>query len=194
MQWIFYFTFFVPDIASSTCNNRIWSTVLVASNGHVMKPVWLLTTVITVTLAMHCTRPGTIDLGYIGNSAKPWNSGSWFYIKIPSYQYRKSRCGNQMILRSSYLRIMISYTFNQNLILAGPFLYNILRKVLIFISLNINVHILSVWRQKWWRDQSTDMLLIGWTILLLHCQKASVYESTTTTRLGETFVIIGMHK
>ena len=34
----------------------------------------------------------------------------WFNIKMSSYQYRKSRCGDKMILRPSYLHNGISYT------------------------------------------------------------------------------------
>ena len=36
--------------------------------------------------------------------------GPWFNIKIPSCQYRKSRCGDKTILRPSYLHNGISYT------------------------------------------------------------------------------------
>ena len=36
--------------------------------------------------------------------------GGWFNKKIPSYQYRKSHCGDQTILRPSYLHNGISYT------------------------------------------------------------------------------------
>ena len=38
------------------------------------------------------------------------NSGAWFNIKIPSYQYRKSHCGDKTVVRSSYLHNGISYT------------------------------------------------------------------------------------
>ena len=38
------------------------------------------------------------------------NSGLWFNIKMTSYQYRKSRCGDKTILRPSYLHNGISYT------------------------------------------------------------------------------------
>ena len=34
----------------------------------------------------------------------------WFNNKIPSYQYRKSHCGDKTILRPSYLHNGISYT------------------------------------------------------------------------------------
>ena len=36
--------------------------------------------------------------------------GPWFNIKMSSYQYRKSHCGNKTILRPSYLHNGISYT------------------------------------------------------------------------------------
>ena len=37
-------------------------------------------------------------------------SGGWFNIKKPSYQYRKSHCGDKTVVRSSYLHNRISYT------------------------------------------------------------------------------------
>ena len=37
------------------------------------------------------------------------NSGPWFNIKMPSYQYRKSHCGDKTVVRSSYLHNGISY-------------------------------------------------------------------------------------
>ena len=37
-------------------------------------------------------------------------SGAWFNIKMTSYQYRKSHCGDKTILRPSYLHNGISYT------------------------------------------------------------------------------------
>ena len=44
-----------------------------------------------------------------------WNdcgqcSGPWFNIKMTSYQYRKSHCGDKTVARSSYLHNGISYT------------------------------------------------------------------------------------
>ena len=36
--------------------------------------------------------------------------GGWINIKMSSYQYRKSHCGDKMILRPSYLHNGISYT------------------------------------------------------------------------------------
>ena len=37
-------------------------------------------------------------------------AGPWFNIKMTSYQYRKSHCGDKTIVRSSYLHNEISYT------------------------------------------------------------------------------------
>ena len=46
--------------------------------------------------------------------ASPWlwqsPPGGWFNVKMPSYQYRKSHCGDKRILRPSYLHNGISYT------------------------------------------------------------------------------------
>ena len=39
-----------------------------------------------------------------------WWSGGWFNIKMTSYQYRNSHCGDKTILRSSYLHNGISHT------------------------------------------------------------------------------------
>ena len=36
--------------------------------------------------------------------------GTWFNIKMSSYQYRKSHCGDKTVVRSSYLHNGISYT------------------------------------------------------------------------------------
>ena len=41
---------------------------------------------------------------------KKKESGGWFNKKMPSYQYRKSHCGDKTILRPSYLHNGISYT------------------------------------------------------------------------------------
>ena len=37
-------------------------------------------------------------------------SGPWFNKKMPTYQYRKSYCGDKTVVRSSYLHNGISYT------------------------------------------------------------------------------------
>ena len=39
-----------------------------------------------------------------------WWTAGWLNIKMPSYLYRKSHCGDKTILRPSYLHNGISYT------------------------------------------------------------------------------------
>ena len=39
-----------------------------------------------------------------------FRSGPWFNIKMSSYQYRKSHCGDKTVVRSSYLHNGISFT------------------------------------------------------------------------------------
>ena len=39
-----------------------------------------------------------------------WEPGPWFNIKMLSYQYRKSHCGDKTVVRLSYLHNRISYT------------------------------------------------------------------------------------
>ena len=49
------------------------------------------------------------QLAYI-DTELAWISGPWFNIKMPSYQFRKSHCGDKTVIRLSYLHIGISYT------------------------------------------------------------------------------------
>ena len=42
-------------------------------------------------------------------SIYPCTAGPWFNIKLSSYKYRKSHCGDKMVVRSSYLHNGISY-------------------------------------------------------------------------------------
>ena len=45
-----------------------------------------------------------------GNNVHTLRPGSWFNIKILSYQYWKSQCGDKTVIRSSYLHNGSSYT------------------------------------------------------------------------------------
>ena len=60
------------------------------------------------------TARATVEQGltYCTNAPRSVNSitGPWFNIKMSSYQYRKSHCGDKTILRPSYLHNGISYT------------------------------------------------------------------------------------
>ena len=46
-------------------------------------------------------------------------AGPWFNIKMPSYQYRKSHCGDKTVVRPSYLHNMISNTGKNSLYWIG---------------------------------------------------------------------------
>ena len=59
------------------------------------------------------TKKGITDIhsGSITWQRAPrWRTGHWFNIKMSSYQYRKSHCGDKTILPPSYLHNGISYT------------------------------------------------------------------------------------
>ena len=57
--------------------------------------------------SIHSTR--SYFLSMLWNSAM-WRPGGWINTKMPSYQYRKSHCGDKTILWPSYLHNGISYT------------------------------------------------------------------------------------
>ena len=57
---------------------------------------------------IHCQVDVLFDW-YRWPGAKLW-PGPWFNIKMSSYQYRKSHCGDKTVVRSSYLRNGVSYT------------------------------------------------------------------------------------
>ena len=46
----------------------------------------------------------------IYDSINHWYFGPWFNIKMSSYQYRKTHCGDETVVRSSYLHNGFSYT------------------------------------------------------------------------------------
>ena len=62
------------------------------------------------------------------------SQGPWFNIKMISYQYRKSHCGDKTILRPSYLHNEISYTGKMTS------LYWIRAQVVWIFFLEINTH------------------------------------------------------
>ena len=50
------------------------------------------------------------DKSNIFSPFRPSTPWGWFNKNIPSYQYRKSHCGDKTVVRSSYLHNGISYT------------------------------------------------------------------------------------
>ena len=58
---------------------------------------------------------------YYVNIYGGWQPGPWFNIKMSSYQYRKSHCGDKTVVRSSHLHNRISYTVRCHLYIeSGP--------------------------------------------------------------------------
>ena len=56
------------------------------------------------------TTTSTASLSIFHHSPIWIKTGPWFNIKMSSYQYRKSHCGDKTVVRSSYLHNGISYT------------------------------------------------------------------------------------
>ena len=63
---------------------------------------FLLTNVLSHAFSIKACQYKTLLVDHI--------SGPWFNIKMSSYQYRKSHCGDKTVVRSSYLHNGISYT------------------------------------------------------------------------------------
>ena len=57
-----------------------------------------------------CIQPCNAMWPCAGGPSHLWRPGPWFNIKMASYLYRKSHCGDKMVVRSSYLHIWIAYT------------------------------------------------------------------------------------
>ena len=89
-------------------------------------------------------------------------SGPWFNIKMTSYQYRKSHCGDKTILWPSYLHNGISYTGKMSsLYWIGALEHHSIKcvNILIFLSgkLSWNCRLwykqyLGVWTDKWFKN------------------------------------------
>ena len=77
------------------------------------------------------SRPGrTSTPGWPGRSRRwgQWSPGPWFNIKMSSYQYRKSHCGDKTVVSSSYLHNGISYTGKMSSLYGiGPLFPNVFR-------------------------------------------------------------------
>ena len=71
-------------------------------------------------LVQDCSNSIANALELLQSCTKPSISGNWINIKMPSYQYRKSHCGDMTILRPSYLHNGISYTDKTFILNQGP--------------------------------------------------------------------------
>ena len=73
-----------------------------------------ISTIKTWIMWVHVTSWLPINMPYMSEP------GPWFNMKMSSYQYRKSHCGDKTVVRSSYLHNGISYTCKQD----GIFILN----------------------------------------------------------------------
>ena len=65
------------------------------------------------------------------------DAGPWFNIKMLSYRYRKSHCGDKTVVRSSYLHNGISYTGKMSsLYWIGAQMYHRIKLAIFFILLH----------------------------------------------------------
>ena len=76
--------------------NRLWSKHGWVTTGYTPHKWWDVAT---------CPRPSLKYTMLLKEACRPW-----FNIKMMSYQYRKSHCGDKTVVRSSYLHNGISYT------------------------------------------------------------------------------------
>ena len=89
---------------------------LLVSPGHQLPWYWLIAIWISLpSLAVNLINQGHLSCEewyeiQIFNMFSLKKSGLWFNIKMLSYQYRKSHCGDKTVVRSSYLHNGISYT------------------------------------------------------------------------------------
>ena len=89
-------------------SNRQWVSFgsgngLMLNRRHAITWLWL-----THCESPHTDTPTYTSLTKVCDHLSP--TGPWFNIRTTSYQYRKSHCGDKMVIRSSYLHNGISYT------------------------------------------------------------------------------------
>ena len=96
----------------------------------------------------------------VADSHIPWffrPPGLWFNIKMSSYQYRKSHCGDKTVVRSSYLHNVISYSGKMaSLYWISP-LQDILARV--FYEEGFQRHLSSRYRDVIWKCEHNSARL-----------------------------------
>ena len=75
--------------------------------GQDKNPVSMAHAMATLTNQLHVLDSIWTGMKHVNFELGP---GPWFNIKMSSYQYRKSHCGDKTVVRSSHLHNGISYT------------------------------------------------------------------------------------
>ena len=87
---------------------NIWYTITIKHHSQTLVPI---NSNITHSWEFACNRlTFCIKWTHISRLHRVFRPGPQFNIKMPSYQYRKSYCGDKTVVRSSYLHNGISYT------------------------------------------------------------------------------------
>ena len=111
--WIVHSEYPSPDQTDDSITMSFWKWYLLAKQNYPAR----LPLANTGTQSLHFVWAEVTSHWQLGRQANGagqdnWGhrSGPWFSIKMLSYQYRKSHCGDKTIVRSSYLHNGISYT------------------------------------------------------------------------------------
>ena len=113
------------------------------------------------------------SLGYMPQLSKHgswWWPGPWFNIKMSSYQYRKSHCGDKTVVRSSYLHNGISYLApGHRQLPCCPILVNIKLVIVMDTIFNHRSWILFLF---WW--------ILVLSVPMIYCKKKFEQHCCTT--------------
>ena len=102
-------------------------------------------------------------------------TGPWFNIKMWSYQYRKSHCGDKTVVRSSYLHNGISYTGKMSsLYWTNPLVLFVISRVCEMVIINMRFAILIHYRLA-----NTNHLTCNTQAFPLYCTRVSNLHNCT---------------
>ena len=112
LWWLHYFHILLT-LVSSLVSTRVWPpeiTVIYQRSLAAIEIQWWFCWI----WVNFCGKIDNRDASYLCTSLRRTSLDKWsgprFSIKMPSYQYRKSHCGDKTVIRSSYLHNGISYT------------------------------------------------------------------------------------
>ena len=106
--WDFHFKFALNPHQSSFILNNLSKSILRLYDTSRTEQICLMGQAVCLLIGHNWYSPETYENSTLKHSH--WTTGPWFNIKMPSYQYRKSHCGDKTVVRSSYLYNGISYT------------------------------------------------------------------------------------
>ena len=110
--------------------------------------------------------------------------GLWFNIKMTSYQYRKSHCGDKAVVRSSYLHNGISYTGKMSSLywIGALMLKSFLMKPKSYFRLPVPWQLMTWWHKEPGQHQSWYWSSIPGIILSSKDQSCYINYNTFVSR------------